>query len=254
MVDNEFPIFTYKLLGKELKQVADNPENLIITGIDDDGVQGYPINDNRRYLICSPQSVYDLLANRFNREIPYTNSWQTISDMITEDLKSERVIANADYDYLDDRFRMLMDVYLSNFYDRSNVSKNENITIPPGKPYETYQKWGLEDKIDLTIYNQRHQLILTPYIYYIRQNDEYFQNLLRGTLFYTYNLSPVLNPYHKSQVDTVVKKIDDLRPLLFRKPSARYLKQSISRGKWVLVLKNRRRIRKKLYFPVLKRL
>jgi len=216
MVDNEFPIFVYKLSGSELKQVALNQEDLVITGTDGDAMQGYPINENRRYLICSPQSVYDLLAKRFNREIPYQNSWQTISDLITEDLKSEHVIANEDYGYLDNRFRMLMDVSLSNFYDRSNVSKNESIDIPPGKPYETYQKWGLEDKIDLTIYNQRHQLILTPYIYYIRQNDEYFQNLLRGTLFYTYNLSPVLNPYHKSQVDTVVKKTDNLRPLLFR--------------------------------------
>jgi hypothetical protein len=87
---------------------------------------------------------------------------------------------------------------------------------PPGKPSETYQKWGLEDKIDFTVYNRMHKYIFTPYVFYIRQDDEYFQNLLRGTFFYTYNYSPIYKPYHKSQLDTVVKEVDGLRPLLFR--------------------------------------
>jgi hypothetical protein len=109
-----------------------------------------------------------------------------------------------------------VDVYLANFYDHASVSRDDDMDIPPGKPADTYEKWGLEDKIDVTVYNQYHKFIFTPYIFYIRQDDNYFQNLLRGTFFYTYNLYPYLKPYHKSQMDTVVKVVDDQRPILFR--------------------------------------
>ncbi|MFZ2634080.1 MAG: hypothetical protein WA081_14435 [Desulfosalsimonadaceae bacterium] len=216
LVNNEFPIFTYKLSGSELKQVARSQKNLVIAGTDGNTVQGYPIDDKRRYRICSPQSVYDRIVKSLNNEIKYTNSWQTIPDEIKEDLKGEQVIARSDYGYLDNRYRVLTDVALSNFYDHSSVSRDDDMDTPPGKPGKTYQKWGLEDKIDVTVYNRMHKFIFTPYIFYIRQDDSYFQNLLRGTFVYTYNMSPVLKPYHKSQLDTVVKEVDDLRPLLFR--------------------------------------
>jgi len=216
MVNNEFPIFTYKISGSDLKKVIGNKKNFIVAGTDGVSVQGYPIEDKRQYLICSPQSVYDRLAKRFNKDISYNNSWETISDVIKEDLKGKRVIGYGNYGYLDNRYRTMVDVYLSNFYEHASVSRTDDMDIPPGKPAETYEKWGLEDKIDVTVYNQHHKFMFTPYLFYIRQNDDYFQNLLRGTFFYTYNLDPYLKPYHKSQMDTVVKEVDDQRPLLFR--------------------------------------
>ncbi len=216
MVNNEFPIFTYKIVGSDLKSLIQDPGNLIIAGAEDCFVQGYPIENQRSYLICSPQSVYDQLVKRFNKDIAYINTWKTLSDEIKADLQTERAIGYADYKYLDDRFRILVDIYLSNFYDHSSVSKDEGIHIPPGKPAETYEKWGLEDKIDISVYNQFHKFMVTPYIYYIRQDENYFQNLLRGTFFYTYNLNPSLKPYHKSQMDTVVEVQDSQRPVLFR--------------------------------------
>jgi hypothetical protein len=216
MVNNEFPIFTYKLKGSELKKIAGDRENIVIAGTDGETVQGYDIENNRRYKVCSPQSVYDRIVKRLDRDIKYTNSWKTIPDEIRKDLKGEKVIARRDYGYLDERYRILTDVYLSNFYDHSSVSRDDDMDTPPGKPSETYQKWGLEDKIDFTVYNRMHKYIFTPYVFYIRQDDEYFQNLLRGTFFYTYNYSPIYKPYHKSQLDTVVKEVDGLRPLLFR--------------------------------------
>ncbi|RJP92433.1 MAG: hypothetical protein C4518_07220 [Desulfobacteraceae bacterium] len=216
MVNNEFPLFTYKLSGSELKKVALDKENLVIAGTDGQTVQGYLIEDKRSYQICSPQSVYDSIVKRLDIEIKYTNSWKTIPDEIRADLNGEQVIALNDYGYLDNRYRILTDIFLSNFYDKSNVSRDDDMDTPPGKPGKSYEKWGLEDKIDVTVYNRIHKYVFTPYVFYIRQDDTYYQNLLRGTLLYTYNLSPTLKPYLKSRVDTVVKVVDDLRPLLFR--------------------------------------
>jgi hypothetical protein len=216
MVNNEFPIFTYKISGSDLKQAIGDKENFVVAGTDGVSVQRYPIENKRQYLICSPQSVYDRLAKQFNKDISYENSWKTISDVIKEDLQGERVIGYGDYGYLDNRFRTLVEVYLSNFYDNASVSKDDGMDIPPGKPAKTYEKWGLENKIDVIVYNQYHKFMFTPYIFYIRQDDNYLQNLLRGTFFYTYNLRPNLKPYHKSQLDTVVNEVDNQRPLLFR--------------------------------------
>ena len=231
MVRNEYPIFTFKLTGKYLKQVLENSNGLVVTGTDYKNVQGYPIEDDREYLICATQLVYDRIKKELNREIQYKNSWRTLSDEIRNDLKGNRVIAGNDFSYLDNRFRVLADIWLSNFYDHSIISGEGNPDIPPGMPSTTYHKWGIEDKIDLTVYNQHHKVVFTPYIYYIRQDDEYLQNLLRGTLFYTYNLNPVIKPYYKSQVDTVVVRVNGQRPFLLRNTAGAFFDTPHINGK-----------------------
>ncbi len=216
IVRNEHPIFTFKLTGRELKQISKDAEGMIITGTDGVNVQGYPIEDGRKYLLCASQLVYDQIKQKFGREIPYKNSWRTLSDEIIDDLEGDRVIMANNFDYLDNRFRILADIRLSNFYDQSTISGGDNPDIPPGMPANTYHKWGLEDSIDVTVYNQHHKVVFTPYIFYIRQDEKYLQNLLRGTLFYTYNLNPVIKPYYKSQIDTVVVETSGQRPILLR--------------------------------------
>ena len=126
---------------------------------------------------------------------------------------------------------MMVDVWLSNFYDNSSVKKSDDIETPPGKPETTYEKWGLENKIDVTLYNQKHKFVITPYIYFVRQDDYYAQNLLRGTLFYTYNLFPVMKPYHKSQIDTVAKVVHGWRPLLVRETFGAFFETTKLNGK-----------------------
>ena len=217
MVANDFPLFTYRLTGRELKRILRDPEGLIISGADDAMIQGYPIADERRYKICSPQSVYELLAKKLGRDdIDYTNTWRTLSDEIRIDLIDERIMARHDFDYLERRYRFLADLSFSNFFDQSEVKRGDAIDKPPGKPAASYRKWGLENKAVLTFYNRDHMFELTPYIFFVRQDDDYLRNLLRGTLLYTYNLNPVARPYCKSQVDTVVRPVDDLRPVLIR--------------------------------------
>ncbi len=231
LIDDEYPIFTYKITGMELINLYHQEKDMVYTGTDGNLVQGCLIEKKRKYLICSTQPVYDKLARNIDREIKYTNSWRTISDEIKADLKSGRVMGSDDYDYLDRRYRKLIDISLSNFYDYSQISRDEDIETPLGKPAETYEKWGIEDKIVFTIYNRYHKFEITPYIYFIRQDENYFQNLLRGTLFYTYNLSPHLKPYHKSQAETVVQEVDHLRPLLFRETLGVFIEAAHVSGK-----------------------
>lgn len=217
MVANDFPLFTYRLTGRELKRILRDPQGLIVSGADDAMIQGYPIADQRQYKICSPQSVYELLTKKLGRDdIDYTNTWRTLSDEIRIDLIDERIMERHDFDYLERRYRFLADLSFSNFFDQSEVKRGDAIDKPPGKPAASYRKWGLENKAVLTFYNRDHMFELTPYIFFVRQDDDYLRNLLRGTLLYTYNLNPVARPYCKSQVDTVVRPVDDLRPVLIR--------------------------------------
>jgi 2',3'-cyclic-nucleotide 2'-phosphodiesterase (5'-nucleotidase family) len=216
IVQNDFTVFTYRLSGKQLNTIS-SASSLIFSGLANGKVQGRPIEGDRMYTIASTQSAYDVIADLAGADIPYTNTWIPLSDIITNDLKSKRSVAEKDFSYLDNRIRMTVDINLSNLYDNSDVSTNDTASTPPGMPSKTYKKWGFEDSADIAFYNQYHRLMLTPYIYYMRQDDQYLQNLLRGTLFYTYLFNPYINPYHKSQVDTVVvTKDDNLRPILFR--------------------------------------
>ncbi len=236
IVNDDFPIFTYRITGAELKKVMSDRKNLVAAGTDGELVQGYSISDKRDYLICSTQPVYDRITKQSGREIKYKNTWKSISDELRSDLKTERVIAQKDFDYLDRRMGVLVDVYLSNFFDQSQVSRGDKKDVPPGKPSDSYTKWGIEDKIDFTIYNKYHKLILTPYIYFVSlrvidRDDEYLQNQLRGTLVYTYNIDPNFKPYHKSQVDTVVQKVEEKRPLMFRETAGALFESKYLNGK-----------------------
>lgn len=243
IVNDDFPLFTYRITGKELKKAVADQKDLVTAGIEKDQVQGYPIDDKRDYLICSTQPVYERIAKQSGREIGYKNTWNSISEVISSDLKTEQVIAKNDFEYLDRRIGMTIDLSLSNFLDQAEVSR-EGDSVPPGKPKTSYTKWGIEDKIDFTIYNRYHKLVLTPYVYFISKDEEYLQNLLRGTLLYTYNMHPNIKPYQKSQVDTVVQDVvieervvdgveveERGRPLMFRETAGALFESKYLNGK-----------------------
>ncbi|PKL18027.1 MAG: hypothetical protein CVV49_08105 [Spirochaetae bacterium HGW-Spirochaetae-5] len=230
LVNNDYPVFTYRLSGADLKKIeADNSE-LVITGLKNSRVQNYNISDTRTYSVSSTQYAYDRITRILRKHIEYSNTWMTLQDEIEDDLKTEKSLISADFTYLDERFRMLIDISLSNFYDRSVVERGDSIATPPGKPAKTYRRWGMEDTVNITLYNINHNLILTPYIYYIKQDELYLQNLFRGTLLYSYNLNEYLKPYHKSQFDTVLVEVDG-RPVLIRETAGFSLTTEMVTGK-----------------------
>jgi 2',3'-cyclic-nucleotide 2'-phosphodiesterase (5'-nucleotidase family) len=221
IVNNEYSVFTFNLSGSELKEFSAKSEGLIINGYYGERVQGYPVDDNRKYRVSSTQSVYETVKDRLGKDIPYKNNWINISNIIVSDLKGKKILFRDDYGYLERRFRATVDIFISNFFERSLIEKGEEIPTPPGQPKITYRKWGLEDRIDITIYNRYHQFIITPYVYYVEEelkgeDKNYLQNLLRGTFLYNINIDKMVKPYHKSQGDTVIRDVNGQRPAIIR--------------------------------------
>lgn len=203
-VNDNYTVYTYRLSGSDLLKLVPVLNRYTVSGFENGRVQNYPINPRRQYLVISTQTVYEEIQNTLNRKIPYRNTWKTIADMLTEDLKGRRAVLRNDFRYLDRRFRFVADLYLSGFYETSRIIADTGVKVPVGEPSQSYQKWGFESQIDLTLYNNLHSITLTPYINYSRQNDQFLKNLIRGTLLYLLNLNPVVNPYQKSQIESVV--------------------------------------------------
>jgi len=219
MVNRNYNIFVITLTGDEIVAVGRQREQLVIAGLETDTtilVQGTPLIGPRRYHVAATQLAMQKIQQILGREIEYRNTWMTVTDLLSEDLTNKQIVLRQDYDYLDRRFQTTVDVSLSNFIDNSRVKRGDNIETPPGQPAKNYNKWGLEDSVDITVYNKYHRFVLTPYLFYTRQDDIFLNNILRGTLLYDYNLSEIFKPYNKFRYDTVVKEVNGLRPSLVR--------------------------------------
>jgi len=223
-VNQDYNVFVYSLTGAQIESIVGRDEEILVGGIENNRVQGYRLEKSRRYRVASPQPAFERVEQMLGARLPYRNSWETMSDVILADLKGKKSLLREDYGYLERRFRATIDLFVSNFIDNSVVHRGREDETPPGKPGESYRKWGLENKIDLTVYNRYHKITFTPYMNYVllytREEDEYKfyyqQNLLRGTLLYQLNLHEVVKPYHKSQCDTVVRRVDRRRPVEIR--------------------------------------
>ncbi|MCP4138609.1 MAG: hypothetical protein GY754_47070 [bacterium] len=217
-INDNYTVFVYKLTGSQLQTVHGALPEFYFDGYENSKIQDYALTSSRFYSIVSTQSVFERVETILGTTVPYENTWKDIPELITEDLtgKEEKVLYRKDFDYLDGRFRSTIDIFLSGFYENSYVKKGDSISAPAGQASESFKKWGTESKIDLTIYNDLHKIVITPYINYAKQEDIYLNNLLRGTLFYKLNIDFPAAPYHKSQVDSVVAEVEGLRPTLIR--------------------------------------
>ncbi len=219
MVNRDYNIFRISLTGDEIAAVQKQQEDLVIAGLDTTAVtqiQGTTLVGSRTYRVAASQPAMEVIQRILGKEIAHRNTWMTVTDLVMDDLKNKKIILRKNYDYLDRRFRTTVDASLSNFVDNSNVKKGDTIETPSGQPSKSYNKWGLEDTIDVALYNKYHRFVLTPYLFYSRQDDSYLNNILRGTLLYDYNLSETYKPYNKLRYDTVVEAVNGLHPSLVR--------------------------------------
>jgi hypothetical protein len=213
-VSDNYTIYSYRISGGDLQAARGKLENCVISGLSDDGkVQGYAVMPNRHYSVVSTQTGYEMIRKALGKDIPYSNTWETIPESLWADMLADRVIMRDDYRYLENRFRLFTDISLSLFYDNSTIRYTRDMTVPVGEPSETYYKWGMEGQLVFTLYNRYHKLVFTPYINYSRQNEAIQNNLLRGTIFYTLNLGSVMSPYHKLMAETVVSRVREVSSL-----------------------------------------
>ena len=219
MVNRDYNIFLISLTGDEIKTVQRLKEDLVVAGMDADTgtqIQGSPLVGTRVYRVAASQPAVQRIQRLLGRKIDFSNTWTTVTDLLMEDLQNKRIVLREDYDYLDRRFRTTIDASMSNFIDDSSVRRGDNIETPPGQPSRSYNKWGLENTVDITTYNKYHRFIFTPYMFYSRQDDNYLNNILRGTISYDYNFSEIFKPYNKFRYDTVVEEVGGLRPSFVR--------------------------------------
>ncbi len=215
-INSDYNIFLFSLKGDDLKNINDTDGSLLIDGIKDGRIQEYPIDEKRMYRIVATQPAFEKIEHLLRKRVSYHNTWENITDIISSDIKDKQVILRTNYNYLEQSFRTTVDIYLSNFFENNSVRKRDGIDAPVGQAEYSNKRWGMENRIDLTVYNSYHQFILTPYIFYERQDEQNLNNLLRGTFTYRLNLYEIIKPYQKSQADTVIKEVNGLRPVYIR--------------------------------------
>ncbi len=216
-IHNDYPIFVFNLSGDDLKQVYSKQTDMIVNGFKDGLIQGYPVENKRQYRVVCPQASFDTIGYILGKPISYQNTWKNVTDHVMADIKGKQILFKNNFSYLDKRFRTTVDVFLANYYNTSSVNRTDNIAPPAGKPTNTYKQWGMENRIFFCLYNKMHRLTLSPYILYAKQSDTYLQNQLKGTLIYNWNLRPSFQPYHKSQIDTVIQEEAGIeRPISIR--------------------------------------
>jgi hypothetical protein len=228
--NDDYLLFTYRLTGDEINSIYQSPPltaygTLQIVGFNGTSISGQPVSGGRMYTVSSSHLVYRRVREMLNREISVVNTWSSSYDVVAADLAKTRVLAHDNFNYLEDRWGMIIALNLANTVQFVTVSQGNNITAPTGMPTYSYTQWGLEDTVDFTFYNARHTIEFTPYINYVRedvpdQNNNiqrnYLENILRGTLLYKYHTSDTIQPYEKTVCETAVSEVNGLRPTLLR--------------------------------------
>jgi len=203
-VNDNYAVYTYRLTGEELTSIRNILGHYAVAGYRDRLIQGHIVMPRRKYLVVSTQTVFEDIEKALRKKIIFKNTWKTIPDIIIDDLRGRKAVLAGDFGYIERRFRYLIDIFLSAYYEASRIIVDKGVKVPVGETSRSYTKWGVEGKIDFVFYNRYHTITITPYINYLRQDRDYLKNLIRGTIAYMPNLHPIVNPYVKSQVDTVL--------------------------------------------------
>jgi hypothetical protein len=219
-IGDDFFIYTFRMKGSDLEYAAKNYSRLLFSGYADERVQGRKINGDREYTVAATQSVYEFLSREGVVGTQFKNRWRSIPDLAIRDLKEKAVLRNTDYGYLDSRFTLLFSMSLKNMFTSENVTKSSD-SVPVGSSTKSSRLWGIDDSASIIAFNNLHKFSFLPSICLskekINAEEPYYPaNLMKGIFIYQLNLSDTVQPYHKSQYESLVKKIDDKRSAILR--------------------------------------
>lgn len=214
---DDYRIFWYKLSGEELEQISRKDAQLMLSGLKAGQIQGYPLAARQEYLVCSSQRVLERVEKLLGKRYSARNSWLSHGSLAANRIRNREFVSTAELAHeADQLWRFRLEGQLSNLIENAAVENEIQQKTPPGQPRASYLRYGLENMLDFYFYNRYHEFILSPYINYARQDALYLQNLLRGSFTYNYHPDFFLHPYHKSQIDTVVRVVNNQRPTLIR--------------------------------------
>jgi hypothetical protein len=219
-IADDYFIYTFRMKGEDLSSIADDNDR-VIKGLQDEKIQGRRILRHREYTVSSTQSVYEDLLKK-GKVIPdFSNQWLSMADLVIKDVGGKAVLRRPDYSYLDSRFTLLCNISLKNMLSSENVTSGDTISTPVGMSSDSSTKWGIDDALTLDIFNSMHRFILNPSICYSEEQKKheektYPDNVMKGIFTYQINMSDVVQPYHKSQYESMVRKIEDIRSAVLR--------------------------------------
>ncbi len=217
-VNDDYYIYTYRLKGETVSRISESG-NFIISGLSEGKIQGREIEENRYYTVASTQKIYEIISESEGKTV-YKNRWVTISDLIINDIRNEKVSLKKDFSYLDDRFALIFTLSLSNRLSSETVRYGENIDTPSGYSTESIKVLGIEDSADIILFNRFNKITLSPYINYAEETLEdskyYTSNEMSLKILYQYKPYMLIQPYFKSQLNTLVKEEEYKRPVDIR--------------------------------------
>ncbi|MCB1200926.1 MAG: hypothetical protein KDK41_09800 [Leptospiraceae bacterium] len=229
-------VFKCRLPGSKFTNL-NLPSGTRLQGMSSNRINNRPLQPGRMYTLCATQRhLRELLPVRADIE-NCENSWMTYADYISNiwqpdsELEFNRV-NDISEEILQSRMIGELNLQLSNFVESATVRRESLAnTTPPGRPGASYLKWGLENTIEGKLYNAHHEFSLTPYLYYIRQDDLFLQNLLRFTFLYRYQWFSWMMPYAQSRYDSALVSDRGIRPALFRQTGGLSLNRNLLEGK-----------------------
>jgi hypothetical protein len=234
-ISDDFFIYTFKLKGADIEHAEKQYPRLIFKGYSDERVQGRKINKEREYTVSATQSVYEFFLKEDIAANNLKNRWLSIPDLVIKDLKERAVLKLSDYGYLDSRFTLLFSMSLKNMFSSENVSKSDG-TVPVGSSSESSHLWGIDDSASLIIVNNLHRFSFLPSICLSKettngQEPYYPSNIMKGIFVYQMNLSDTVQPYHKSQYESLVRKVEDKRTAILRETAGIDIETKYMTGK-----------------------
>lgn len=225
-----YPIVVSTLNGDELQSLLIHTTS-VHSGYRNGKVQGREVESTRPYRVAATQEWFDNARRQLGRTPEHRITWKTLADYAIADSAGEKVLQKDDYTYLSRRFRFTVDPYLRLHITRLAVDRDDDVDIPPGRSDDSYTRWGLESEVVFRAFNSLHFFELVPRIDYYRQDEEYLQNLLRGTFFYRLDVPFFARPYHKSQYDTLLVPVDNERPGILRQTIGIYMELGPLQGR-----------------------
>lgn len=223
-ISDDFFIYTFRIKGSDLELAEKRYPRLVFKGYSDGKVQGRKISKNREYTVSATQSVYEFFSKEEILGSSLKNRWQSIPDLVIKDLGGRAVLRNPDYRYLDSRFTMLFSMSLKNMFSSENVTNNST-SVPVGSSSESSRLWGIDDSASMVLINNFHRFSFIPSVCLSKETRNYKgqkpytyypTNLMKGIFIYQLNVNDTVQPYHKSQYESLVRKVEDKRTAILR--------------------------------------